>query len=173
MRALVWHAVVASMSLSASIKRFLPAVATVIGAAAASYAILVAWEFLYPPVAVQAIADAGCDLHQGPCSARFPDGGRVTLVIAPRPIHPITPLALEVRVDDLDTNAVEVDFTSPDMNMGFNRATLKAVGSGTYRGPMVLPVCTSDRMTWHANVWLHTPRGTYSAAFPFDTTSTR
>jgi hypothetical protein len=159
------------MSLSASVKRYLPAVATVIGAAAASYAILVAWKFLYPPVAVEVTADAGCDLHQGPCSARFPDGGRVTLTIAPRPIHPITPLTLEVRVDDLETDATTVDFTSPDMNMGFNRASLKTAGPGVYRGPMVLPVCTSDRMTWDANVRLHTRHGNYSAIFSFVTTS--
>jgi hypothetical protein len=155
----------------ASVKRYLPAVATVIGAAAASYAILVAWQFLYPPVAVETKGDADCDLHQGPCSARFPDGGRVTLAISPRPIRPITPLMVEVRVEKLDTDRADVDFTSPDMNMGFNRATLKATGPGTYRGPMVLPICTSDRMTWHANVFLHTPHGNYNAVFAFDTTS--
>jgi hypothetical protein len=159
------------MSWLAFPRRWLFALAPIIGAAASLLA-LRAWEIVHPRVLAEAAADVGCDLHGGPCRARFPDGASVTLAIAPRPIRPATPLDVEVRVTALDADGAEVDFTSPDMNLGFNRATLAAAAGGSFGGRARLPVCTFDRMRWRANVLLHTPRGHVSAVFTFDTTRT-
>lgn len=143
--------------------------ATAAGAVVAGFAMFQAWQFLYPPVAQQASTDPACDLHRAECMATLADGRRIVFGMTPRPIPLIAPLRLSVRITGFEASYAEVEFTSPDMNMGFNRNALAAEGASQFSGKAVLPVCTLATMNWHATVRLHTPSGIVAALFPFST----
>lgn len=128
------------------------------------------WPILHPPLVRIATPDRGCDLRAGPCKAFFPDGGWVSFAIKPRAIPIVTPLWLDVKVSGLDATAVEVDFVGVDMNMGFNRVSLRETQVDRYTGQGMLPVCVRTRMTWEARVLIHTPEGILAAPFQFETT---
>jgi hypothetical protein len=127
------------------------------------------WPLLFPTVAAVAVSDPGCDLHQGPCTARFRDGATVQFGIEPRPIPVVTPLHLQVQISGLEPALVQIDFAGVDMNMGYNRVALRADGSGRYLGQGTLPVCVRERMEWEARVLLETPEGLLAAPFRFAT----
>ena len=127
------------------------------------------WPILHPPLIRIATPDSGCDLRAGHCIARFPDGGSVSLAIAPRAIPVVTPLMLDVAISGPETTAVEVDFVGVDMPMGFNRVALQETPAGLYAGQGMLPVCARARMTWEARVLIHTPEGILAAPFRFET----
>ena len=142
---------------------------SVLTLAAIGVTLVKVWPLLHPRVIAVAPLDPECDLQAGPCTAVFPDGGRVRFGIEPRPIPVVQPLVLRVRTEALEASRVEVDFSGVDMNMGFNRATLHREGPGTYRGKGILPVCVRARMAWEARVLVQTPEGTLAAPFRFDT----
>jgi hypothetical protein len=84
-------------------------------------------------------------------------------------IPPLKPLTLIVQTRDLAVNAVAIDFSGTDMDMGYNRSSLSPDGAGRFRGEGMLPVCVSPRMDWEAQVLLTTPNGLLAAPFRFDT----
>jgi len=127
------------------------------------------WPLLHPTVVALAQPESPCDLRLGDCRAAFKDGARVTFGILPRSIPIMTPLKLDVRIEAVEPTAVEVDFVGVDMNMGFNRVKLTALGEGRYRGQGMLPVCVRASMIWEARVLLHTSRGIMAAPFRFET----
>lgn len=124
---------------------------------------------LIPTPDMVAPLDPSCDLRAGPCDLAVPGGGRVTFEILPVGIPVVTPLALKVQVDDRVVSTVAVDFVGVDMDMGYNRVALAVVGSGTFAGSGMLPICVRERMTWEARVLLDTPSGLVAAPFRFDT----
>lgn len=102
-----------------------------------------------------ASADPACDLAAEPCTATFPDGHRVTLSLSPKGAPTETPLTVEVQVDPPDLGASAVELQGLDMNMGLLRVDLSPTpAEGVYRGTVVVPVCTTDSMRWHADVLL-------------------
>lgn len=110
---------------------------------------------LVAPRAEQTIAaPADCDLHRFSCRTRLPDGGEVEFSILPRPIEPMQPLRLAVRVSGHSVRRVKVDFAGVEMNMGFLRPTLREEGEGLFVGEVSLPVCVTGRMLWQATVLL-------------------
>jgi hypothetical protein len=127
------------------------------------------WPLLFPTVAAVAVPDPACDLHQGPCTARFRDGATVQLGIEPSPIPVVTPLNLQVQITGLEPGSVQIDFAGVDMNMGYNRVALRADGAGRYVGEGTLPVCVRERMDWEARVLLETADGLLAAPFRFPT----
>lgn len=138
-------------------------------AAIAGVAIYQVQPLLNPQPVLSAPLDPACDLRGGPCIARFPGGGELTFAILPSTIPVLTPLALRVAVQGLEARGVEVDFAGVDMNMGFNRVRLAAVGDGRYAGEGMLPTCVRDRMAWEAKVLVEGPRGLVAAPFRFET----
>ena len=142
-----------------------------LGAALGLGAILVivraVWPVLYPPVSQVAPLDSRCDLRAGPCESRFGGSGRVRFGIEPHTLPVAAPLRLDVELSGLAAEAVEVDFVGIEMYMGFNRVALEPIGEGRYAGHGMIPVCTSERMTWEARVLIHTPDGLLAAPFRF------
>jgi hypothetical protein len=149
------------------------AIGMLLGAALVSFGAVKAYRFLHPSYRELGAIEGGCDLHAGPCSAALPGGARLSFALAPRPIPLVTPLEIEVRTEALPAVAVEVDFSSPEMNMGFNRPALTAEGAGLFRGKTVLPVCVRERMAWRALVLVHTAGETLGVPFGFVTTGAR
>ena len=113
--------------------------------------------------------DAACDLQQGPCSVALPQGGRLRLELSPRPVKVMSSLSIGVEVLGAAQAAkVLVDFAGVDMNMGFNRPQLDAVGDGRFSGETMLPACVTGRMTWRATVLLESDGRRVAAPFHFD-----
>lgn len=139
--------------------------ATIVG-----FAIYEAQPLLNPKPALSIPLDPGCDLRSGPCRALVPGGGELSFEILPRTIPVLAPLSLRVVAEGLESHGVEVDFAGVDMNMGFNRVPLKAVGGGLYEGEGLLPICVRNRMAWEAMVLVQTPSGLIAAPFRFETT---
>jgi hypothetical protein len=131
-----------------------------------------AWPLLNPPIHLRALPAPPCDIQQQACSVSFSDGSRLTLDIQPRPLKVLEMLQLHVTLNGVIADKVYIDFRGVDMNMGYNRPTLRALGQGHFQGSGVLPVCTRARMTWEANVLLNTTQGLYSAPFRFSVENT-
>jgi len=110
---------------------------------------------------------AGCNLHQTPCAAALPEGGRVELSILPRPIPMVAPLQVAVRIEGTTARQVEVDFTGVDMNMGLNRPRLVDQGEGRFTAEATLPVCVTGNMDWQATVLVETDKARIAAPFRF------
>jgi hypothetical protein len=125
------------------------------------------YDWLFPRATQTAAGEAGCDLHSGPCTARLPDGGEITLSITPRPIPALAPLMAEVQVKGLAATSVTLDINGVTMNMGLFRTALKATEDGGWRGKTGLPVCTTSKMDWLADVQVKTADGLVSAPFSF------
>lgn len=123
---------------------------------------------LLPRADVSAAAEPGCDLHRRACAARLPDGGRIELSIAPRPIPMVAPLQVEVKTAGIEAGRVEVDFAGVDMNMGYNRPELAAAGPGLFRAEAMLPVCVTGKMAWVATVLVETGRSRIAVPFHFN-----
>jgi hypothetical protein len=123
-----------------------------------------------PSVAITLPLDKTCDLQKSACSVKLPDGGSVTLSIAPRPIPVLQPLQLEVTVGGAHADKVEVDFSGVDMKMGFNRPQLQAQSNGRFSGQATLPICSVSSMAWRATVLLETGDKLVAAPFEFVTT---
>jgi nitrogen fixation protein FixH len=118
-----------------------------------------------------AAAGPACDLGQGPCGADA-DGARLTLELAPRPIQPLSDLAVTVTLarDGAPVEGAEValDLAMPGMFMGQNRVALQPLGGGRYAGRAVVVRCASGRRDWVAEVVARLPGGVEARArFPF------
>jgi hypothetical protein len=143
--------------------------ATILGGI--GFALYSVWPTLFPRVIAVAPLVSDCNLRQGPCTGHLPEGGKVMFAIEPRSLPLLQPLTLEVRIQGPEATYVEIDFAGTDMNMGYNRVRLNAVGPGAWRGQATLPVCVRNRMTWEAKVLLATDLGLMAAPFRFDTFS--
>lgn len=97
-------------------------------------------------------ADPECLLDETACTATFADGSTVTLDVTPRGMPTETPLTFEVTVTGDAPVPRSLELQGIDMNMGLLSVPLQPAGDGVSRGTGVVPVCTTDRMKWHADV---------------------
>lgn len=123
---------------------------------------------LLPKADVTANPDPACNLQQNTCGAPLPQGGRLRFSLTPRPIPVTAPLEMIVELDGIDADKVAVDFAGVGMNMGFNRPTLAAAGSGRFTGQATLPVCVTGRMVWQATVLIESGRTRIAVPFRFE-----
>lgn len=115
-------------------------------------------------------ADDDCDLHRAACRVEVPNGW-VELSLAPNPIELLTPLTLTVTLEGYAPEQLQVDFSSPDMYMGYNRPLLLPTGkSGEFQGVTALGVCILETMMWEAKVLLPVAGGLGEVSFMFPTT---
>lgn len=96
----------------------------------------------------------GCNLHERPCSAPAPGGGRVTLGIEPRPLDYGRPWRVTVKLEELAADKVEVDFSGLDAPTSYNRSALASVATGRFEGEATLPMCAFEPIEWQASVLL-------------------
>jgi hypothetical protein len=145
------------------------AVAGILAAAAVAVALYKTWPSMHPDVLARAPLNPSCDLREGPCRVRFPDGGEIALAISPRDIPVVQPLQIAVDLKSINARKVAVDFAGLDMDMGYNRVALQEVRPGRYEGKAMLPVCVRRRMRWEAKVLVQSPAGYLVGPFRFDT----
>lgn len=131
---------------------------------------IAAYQFsplLMPKVDITVEPAPGCDLHQSSCAALLPQGGRLTLSLAPRPVAVMVPLEVEVLLEGVEADRVAVDFAGVTMNMGLNRQNLSG-RDGRFSGRATLPVCVTGRMAWLATVLVETGSTRMAIPFRFD-----
>jgi len=68
---------------------------------------------------------------------------------------------------------VRVDFEMVGMDMGINAYRLERLADGRYRQDIILPVCTSTRTDWIANLTIRSTEGAYLVRLPFDVDGSR
>ncbi|MCG8488255.1 MAG: hypothetical protein MI756_12365 [Chromatiales bacterium] len=137
--------------------------------AVSAVALYKAQPILFPEVTRTGELDPDCDLRAGPCVSQLNDAVRVSFAIEPREIPLVKPLQLRVSVEGMQADQVQVDFAGVDMNMGFNRVSLKAGEAGEFKGDGMLPVCVWDAMEWEAKVLISTEQGLISMPYRFIT----
>lgn len=117
-----------------------------------------------------------CAISAGPCTRPAgPEGTRLTLEIAPRPVRAMADIELTVGVDPAsaapDGSGARVDLSMPGMYMGESRVALAPAGGGRFGGRGVIVRCPSGRRTWSAEVRIEPPaKGAVPlrATFTFD-----
>lgn len=102
-------------------------------------------------VPAQTLALSNCNLQRDVCVLNLPDGQPLSLSITPRPIPLMQPLSVDVVLGK-PADKVAIEFTGVKMEMGQNRTELALTAPGHYRGSASLPVCTTGRMEWQANL---------------------
>lgn len=110
-----------------------------------------------------------CPLKGAGCALALGSVGHV-LVRAPSVIKPLVKFTLDV-VPQGNTaksmGAVSVNFEMVGMDMGVNQYPLTRAADGTYSQKIILPVCTTTRTDWVADLSFSTTDGTYAATIPF------
>ncbi|WP_456405093.1 hypothetical protein [Thiolapillus sp.] len=123
----------------------------------------------FEPGPAQMLPLSDCDLHDGPCRSELPGGGWVEFSILPASIPLTQPLRLQVRVEGVEVDRTEVDFSGVSMNMGYNRPRLEKTAEGHFEGEGLLPVCIRQRMDWEAKLMLHSSDGLIIIPHRFET----
>lgn len=115
-----------------------------------------------------------CNLQQDPCQAVFPNGGKVTLSLSPRPIHELKQMRIHVWLHGIDAKSVYVDFRGQNMYMGYNRPKLEKVAPGEFVGTWTLASCGLyvEHMEWQTVVLIQTAKQRMGAPFPLETQPT-
>jgi hypothetical protein len=124
---------------------------------------------LSPQITATTERDASCDLRQGKCLSKLPYGGTVSLLITPKTLPSLHPLALTVEVNGAKVSTIKVDFIGVEMDMGYNRSKLHKVDEHHFEGKAMIPVCVHSKMEWEARVLLQTEKGPVMAPFRFYT----
>jgi hypothetical protein len=110
-------------------------------------------------------AGQSCNVVQG-CSGRH-ESLTVTLAFEAGP-RALQPFPVSVQVDaDRQPDDVLVVFSMAGMDMGRNRYRLLPAGDGRWRGEVTLPVCSSGRSDWLADVEIHYADRLYRLRAPF------
>ena len=124
------------------------------------------------PMALEVIevpVDPDCDLRAGPCETRLANDAVLRFAIEPRDIPLMQPLTMLVEVSGMQPEQVVVVTNGVDMDMGFNRVTLKKIGVSHFRGTADLSYCTRYAMQWQSVVELRAANRVYRAPFQFIT----
>lgn len=109
-----------------------------------------------------------CDSARTACGAQG-EGLEIELRLGP-PVQPLEPFDIALRIADgalADSAVVEVRFVMQGMDMGINRYRLARAADGIWRGRAVLPVCTSRRTDWLAELDIRDGARRWTVALPF------
>ncbi|KTG17383.1 MULTISPECIES: hypothetical protein [unclassified Guyparkeria] len=117
----------------------------------------------------QVKAPDDCSLKGEGCTVSIDELGafRVTM---PETVVPLEKFAFTVAPQGevaRSVGAIRVDFEMVGMDMGINAYRLERLADGQYRATIILPVCTTDRSDWLANLTIHSTEGAYLVRLPF------
>ena len=105
---------------------------------------LIYWYLHNKPAAAKPLT-LSCDIGRGGCA--LPGGGRLAFSALPEHGRPF-----ELRLSGLaGETAPTVDFSMPDMDMGFNRYVFVRDGAG-WKATVTLPMCVSGSRSWVAEL---------------------
>lgn len=110
----------------------------------------------------------GCDSARTACVAQG-DGLTIELLLGP-PVQPLQPFDMRFQVVQGtlgDAARVELRFVMRDMDMGLNRYRLAYAPDGVWLGQATLPMCTSRRTDWIAQLEIRDGGRRWTAELPF------
>ncbi|TXZ08751.1 hypothetical protein FXE63_04405 [Vibrio mimicus] len=84
-----------------------------------------------------------CQLSQNGC-----EQAGVTMTLAQDKAHPLVTNRLTVHWPNSDAQNLILTLEGVEMNMGSAKFSLSPTAKGIYSADIILPVCTSDSMTW-------------------------
>lgn len=102
-----------------------------------------------------------CDLTLHDCTHRLPDGGRLIVGFVSRPIPPMKPIRVRVRIEGSPARPEGLRMTGVNMNMGLLQVGLKPLGPGAWGGETIIPICSRRQMQWRAVLELRLDGGRY------------
>ncbi|MFI9652326.1 hypothetical protein [Guyparkeria halopsychrophila] len=123
----------------------------------------------------QVPAPTDCPLKGEGCEIAI-DGVGSFLVSMPETVVPLEKMVFRVVPRGEAAKAIgqiRVDFEMIGMDMGINAYRLDRLADGTYREEVILPVCTTDRSDWRANLSIHSTAGAYLVRLPFSVDRSR
>jgi len=126
-----------------------------------------------PLTEVQPLAD--CQVKGEGCDVAI-EGLGTFRISMPKTVVPLEKFAFRVTPQGevaRSVGAVRVDFEMVGMDMGINAYRLERLADGDYRADIILPVCTSERTDWLANVTIHSTEGAYLVRLPFQVDRSR
>ena len=85
-----------------------------------------------------------------PCVVRFADGAEVAFAASPQPAGPGTPIDVAITTRGVGA-PLALEVQGAEMAMGFVRVPFAAHGD-TSVARVDLPICTTSRMRWRADV---------------------
>lgn len=95
------------------------------------------------------------------------DGAILALRLGPD-VKTMAPFAVRARVRvPGEIRRVVVDFAMQGMDMGVNRYRLEPGSDGLWSGQVTLPICSTGRLDWVAELKVETPKAVYRGRFPF------
>jgi len=120
-------------------------------------------------------APTDCAVKGEGCTVAI-DGLGAFRVSMPEEVVPLEKFAFEVVPQGeaaRATGEVRVDFEMVGMDMGINAYRLQRLADGRYRQDIILPVCTTTRTDWIANLTIRSTEGAYLVRLPFNVDSSR
>jgi len=126
------------------------------------------WPAWFVEPRFEAAAPAGCDPHPGPCTAQFDARRFIRLSIPGDRPRATQPLRLLIDTAGFAAEAVTVEFSGIDMNMGWISVDIPASGNGSFTGNATLPACVRRRMAWRAMITARGPDGIHQATYAFE-----
>lgn len=113
------------------------------------------------------LATQSCEPAKGDCVIERGDL-RIALQLGDesQPVHSGSRLQAQVSLNNSATETVRLSFQGKEMYMGENHFELSPVDANRFAAEVMLPVCTTGRMTWQAQVSLDNSN---SVIFEFDT----
>ena len=123
----------------------------------------------------QVEAPGNCRLKGEGCTVVI-DGLGAFLVAMPETVVPLEKFEFTVEPQGeaaRSVGAIRVDFEMVGMDMGINAYRLERLADGQYRATIILPVCTTDRSDWLANLTVHSTEGAYLVQLPFEVDRSR
>ncbi|MCL7750905.1 hypothetical protein LV475_04770 [Guyparkeria hydrothermalis] len=116
-----------------------------------------------------------CELKGEGCEVAI-EGLGSFLVSLPETVVPLEKAVFRVVPQGETGKAVgeiRVDFKMVGMDMGINAYRLDRLADGQYRAEVILPVCTTDRSDWLANLSIRSTEGAYLLRLPFQVDRSR
>ena len=113
---------------------------------------------------------ADCDSARATCVAQA-EGLAVELALGPE-VRPMTPFQIRLLAAEGPLSAsagVELEFQMRAMDMGLNRYRLRRDEQGIWSGRAILPVCSSGRSDWLAQLDIRDGERRWTAVLPFTT----
>ncbi len=118
---------------------------------------------------------AECEVKGEGCLVPI-DGLGEFRVTMPETVVPLERFAFEVEPRGEAARSVgeiRVDFEMVDMDMGINAYRLERLADDSYRQDIILPVCTTSRTDWVANLTIRSTKGGFLIRLPFNVDRSR
>lgn len=101
----------------------------------------------YQSTTKQVSLDEYCLVSTKPC-----DQQEISVVADKDISHPLIPTTVNVDWPDMDADSLMMTLEGYEMEMGKALFKLNKTEAGSFAGQVILPVCTTEAMTWYGTI---------------------